>query len=98
AQAKIEKRLQDRLKEITSEGSDPSRIAVESAIQLDKMDVREELVRLGEHVRACQNTVKGSEIHGKKLDFYAQELLREVNTIGSKIQMAEMTELVVQAK
>lgn len=98
ALVKLEKRLQDRVKELTTETTDPARLAVETALQLDKMDVREELVRLSEHVRACQNSAKGTDVHGKKLDFYAQELLREVNTIGSKIQLAEMTELVVRAK
>jgi uncharacterized protein (TIGR00255 family) len=97
AQARVEKRLQERLKEAGGD-VDPARVAMETALQLDKMDIREELVRLGEHVKACQNWTKGSEIHGKKLDFYAQELLREANTIGSKIQSADMTELVVKAK
>ncbi len=98
AQEKIEKRLQDKMKDVDTSGTDANRLAVETALQLDKMDIREELVRLGEHVRACQGFAKDSDVQGKKLDFYAQELLREVNTIGSKIQMAEMTELVVKAK
>lgn len=98
AQERIEKRLQERLKEANAESVDAARLAMETALQLDKMDIREELVRLAEHVKACQNWAKGDEIHGKKLDFYAQELLREANTIGSKIQNADMTELVVKAK
>jgi uncharacterized protein (TIGR00255 family) len=97
AQEKINERLQNKLKEINSE-ADPARLALETALQLDKMDIREEMVRLAEHVRACQNVAKASDVQGKRLDFYAQELLREVNTIGSKIQMTEVTELVVEAK
>lgn len=98
AQDRVEKRLHDRLKEAKVDPSDTARLAMETALQLDKMDIREELMRLGEHIKACQNWARSSEIHGKKLDFYAQELLREANTIGSKIQNAEMTELVVRAK
>ena len=96
---KIGRRLSEKLREAGSENADPARVAVETALQLDKMDVREELVRLSEHVRACQGFVKSNDVQGKRLDFYAQELLRETNTIGSKIQMSEeMTELVVRAK
>jgi len=98
AQAKIELRIQNKLREVNTDSADPARIAVETALQLDKMDIREEMVRLSEHVKACQQVAKGEDIQGKRLDFYAQELLREVNTIGSKIQMSEVTELVVKAK
>lgn len=98
AQERIGRRLADKMKETGVENADPARVAVETAVQLDKMDVREELVRLSEHVKACQGFIKNEDVHGKRLDFYAQELLREANTIGSKIQMAEMTELVVRAK
>jgi len=97
AQEKINERLQNKLKEMNSD-ADPARLALETALQLDKMDIREEMVRLAEHVKACLNVAKATDVQGKRLDFYAQELLREVNTIGSKIQMSEVTELVVEAK
>jgi len=97
AQERINERLQNKLKEVNHD-ADPARIALETALQLDKMDIREEMVRLGEHVKACQSVAKASDSQGKRMDFYAQELLREVNTIGSKIQMSEVTELVVEAK
>lgn len=98
AQEKIGQRIQNKLKEINIEAADPARVAIETALQLDKMDIREEMVRLSEHVKACQAVAKSEDVQGKRLDFYAQELLREVNTIGSKIQMSEVTELVVKAK
>lgn len=98
AQEKLAGRIHNKLKEVNTESADPARIALETALQLDKMDIREELVRLAEHVKACQAVAKSSDLQGKRLDFYAQELLREVNTIGSKIQMSEVTELVVKAK
>jgi uncharacterized protein (TIGR00255 family) len=97
AQEKINERLQNKIREMNSE-ADPARLAMETALQLDKMDIREEMVRLIEHVKACQAVAKSADAQGKRMDFYAQELLREVNTIGSKIQMTEVTELVVQAK
>jgi len=77
---------------------DGQRIAQEVAVFLDRCDVSEEIQRLSEHLRACLDLIKSKESQGKKLDFYTQELLREVNTIGSKSQLAELTELVVDAK
>lgn len=81
-----------------SDRVDSQRLAQEVAIYLDRCDVSEEIQRLREHVRHCQNLISGKISEGKKLDFYSQELLREVNTIGSKSQVAQLTELVVNAK
>lgn len=67
-------------------------------MQLDRADISEELTRLREHVKAYRQLLKSDQPEGKKLDFYAQELLREVNTIGSKSQVASLTSLVVDAK
>jgi uncharacterized protein (TIGR00255 family) len=55
-------------------------------------------VRLSEHLKAYRKMVEGDHAEGKKLDFYTQELLREVNTIGSKSQMSKMTQVVVSFK
>ncbi len=92
-------RLERNRQETTS--VDPSRFAQELVFYLDKSDIGEELVRLKEHVDMCIKHVRGlpgQESLGKKLDFYGQELLREVNTIGSKANHAQLTELVVEAK
>lgn len=93
-------RLKSRLQQLEApvEGVDPSRLALESALIIDKMDVHEELVRLREHVKACQELIRTGAAQGKKLDFYCQELLREVNTIGSKAQLAALTQAVVDTK
>jgi uncharacterized protein (TIGR00255 family) len=91
-------RLKSRLQAVESEALDPARLALETAVLIDKMDVREELVRLREHVKACTELIQSGEAKGKKLDFYCQELLREVNTIGSKSQLAVLTQAVVDAK
>lgn len=100
ANKQAQQRLKSRLAALEGETLDSQRLALESALILDKMDVHEEIVRLTEHLKACRALVQSasSEGHGKKLDFYCQELLREVNTIGSKSQLASLTQVVVLAK
>ncbi|MGZ3723108.1 MAG: YicC/YloC family endoribonuclease [Bdellovibrionales bacterium] len=95
-------RLKSRLATLEGEQLDASRLALETALLIDKMDVHEEVVRLTEHVKACRELIShgddSGQGQGKKLDFYCQELLREVNTIGSKSQLASLTSVVVVAK
>ncbi len=95
----LAKKFEDRLKNLGLGGEvDPVRIAQEVMIQIDRSDINEELSRLAEHIQAYLKLIGDSKSYGKKMDFYAQELLREVNTIGSKSQVAKMTALVVDAK
>lgn len=98
----LEKRFKQRLDEFLKkrgfDGIDEQRIAQEIVIHLDRADISEELTRLKEHLRAYRQLLKSPEPQGKKLDFYAQELLREINTIGSKSHIAKLTNLVVEAK
>jgi uncharacterized protein (TIGR00255 family) len=91
-------RLKSRLAAMDAEQLDASRLALETALMIDKMDVHEEVIRLMEHVKACRALINEGAARGKKLDFYCQELLREVNTIGSKSQLASLTQVVVDAK
>lgn len=99
ASGELERRFRDRLQKLGFEGKvDDQRLAQEIVIQLDRADVSEELHRLREHLKAYRQLLKSDEPQGKKLDFYAQELLREVNTIGSKSHIAKLTALVVDAK
>lgn len=91
-------RLKSRLAAMEAEQMDASRLALETALMIDKMDVHEEVVRLKEHIKACRTLTLSAHAKGKKMDFYCQELLREVNTIGSKSQLASLTEAVVDAK
>lgn len=77
---------------------DPQRLAQEVVMQLEKSDINEELERLEEHFKNYRKILSSSDAEGKKLDFYTQELLREVNTIGSKSQVAKITQSVVEAK
>lgn len=99
ANSLLEEKMRSRLQQKT-EGIqiDPQRLAQEVLFQLDKSDINEEIVRLSEHLKAYRKMVEGDHAEGKKLDFYTQELLREVNTIGSKSQMSKMTQVVVSFK
>jgi len=77
---------------------DPQRLAVEIALLADRVDINEELVRLRTHLAACRETLAGEGAVGKQLGFLAQELLREVNTIGSKANDASVTQTVIAMK
>lgn len=95
----IQNRLETRLKKLKiSKDVDPSRFSQELAFLLEKSDIQEELSRLSEHTKAIKKLINSTQAEGKKLDFYIQELLRETNTIGSKSQLAKLTETVVQSK
>jgi uncharacterized protein (TIGR00255 family) len=74
------------------------RLAQELAFLADKLDVTEELVRFRSHVAAAREAMAGDQPVGKRLGFLAQELGREVNTIGSKAGNAEIAGLVIAMK
>ncbi len=96
---KFEAKIKSRLpKELAGSAMDPQRISQEIVIQLEKADINEEITRLTEHIKNFEKLVEMQVVEGKKLDFYTQELLREVNTIGSKSQVSGITESVVDAK
>lgn len=100
ANSALSERLHARWRERWSDiKADPSRLAQEVAFLCDKSDIDEELARLEEHLRFLGQTLQSTKLElGKSLDFYVQELHREVNTIGSKSQILELTKLVVEAK
>lgn len=77
---------------------DPIRLAQEVLFHMDKSDICEELVRLKEHIKACGALLKSPHSEGKKLDFYSQELFREMTTIGAKSSLADLTQKVIQGK
>lgn len=93
----LEVKLHERIAR-SKENVDPVRLGQELIFYLDRSDISEELARLEEHLRSCQTLVKKGGQVGKRLDFFCQELLREVNTIGSKSVSAEMTSRVVDGK
>ena len=94
-QERFEQKISNRMK---GQEMDPQRLTQEIVIQLEKADINEELVRLTEHIKNYKDLLRSAQGEGKKLDFYTQELLREVNTIGSKSQVAKITQAVVEAK
>lgn len=79
---------------------DETRLYQEVAFYLDRSDVTEELDRVASHLKQCEDAVRGafSGSIGKRLDFLAQELGREVNTIGAKCDHAQVTTHVVEMK
>lgn len=92
-------RLRRAVRELTEGVAvDEQRIALEIALHADRLDITEELVRFGTHVAACRQALAGTAAAGKQLGFLAQEMLREVNTMGSKGQDAEIGREVIAMK
>jgi uncharacterized protein (TIGR00255 family) len=77
---------------------DEQRLAVEVALMADRVDITEELVRLRTHLSACRAALATDAAVGKQLGFLGQELLREVNTIGSKANDALIAQTVIAMK
>jgi uncharacterized protein (TIGR00255 family) len=78
--------------------ADEQRLAQEIAILADRLDITEELVRFAAHLAACRSALDGEQPVGKQLGFLAQELGREVNTMGSKGNDAEILQQVILMK
>lgn len=92
-------RMRERLTELIEEGRiDRERIEFEMAMLADKLDVREECVRLDSHLVQFREAISSGEPVGRKLNFLSQEMNREINTIGSKSNDADMAHLVVGMK
>lgn len=77
---------------------DPQRLAQEIALIADRLDVSEEITRLRAHMAEFTRLCQGDALAGRQLDFLTQELHREVNTIGSKSQSAEVAARIVAMK
>lgn len=77
---------------------DENRFEQELIYYLEKLDVTEEHVRLNNHLNYFLETIAGNDDNGRKLGFISQEIGREINTLGSKSNHAEMQKLVVQMK
>ncbi len=92
---KLETRIKDLLK---TDVVDESRLAQEVVIYSDKCSVEEEITRLKSHISQFLNLTNENIAIGKKLDFLIQEMNRETNTIGSKANNLEITNLVVDIK
>jgi uncharacterized protein (TIGR00255 family) len=93
----VKTRLRTALDEL-KENVDESRFEQELIFYLEKYDITEEKVRLGNHLNYFLETVNGTEANGRKLGFITQEMGREINTMGSKSNHTEMQKLVVMMK
>jgi uncharacterized protein (TIGR00255 family) len=92
-------RLRLRLAELPAElAADPAALAQEIVRFVARSDVDEEIVRMRGHIEHWQALSGGPDPCGRKLDFLLQEMNREINTIGSKIEGSRATETVIQAK
>lgn len=94
---KIEEKLRTALEDLNQE-IDANRFEQELIFYLEKFDITEEKVRLQNHLNYFREVMSNDFPNGKKLGFIAQEIGREVNTIGSKANHAELQKIVVQMK
>jgi uncharacterized protein (TIGR00255 family) len=93
----IKERLQIAIDELKV-NVDENRFEQELIYYLEKLDITEEKVRLNNHLDYFLETLNGNEANGRKLGFITQEMGREINTMGSKSNHAEMQKLVVMMK
>ena len=92
---RYKEKIQELIEDITV---DESRLVQEAAILSDKRDITEELVRLNSHIELFKKNMVSGKNEGKKLNFLLQEMGREINTIGSKTDLIEISHLVVDLK
>ena len=95
---KIKDRITDALEKTLSIDYDKNRLEQELIYYIEKLDVNEEKQRLANHLKYFISTLESGNGQGKKLGFIAQEMGREINTLGSKSNHAEMQKIVVQMK
>lgn len=91
-------KLKTRIESYLPELIDEARLITEVAIFADRADINEELVRLHSHIRQFYQIMEEKNPIGRKLDFLLQEMNREVNTIGSKANSADIGTIVVEMK
>ena len=97
--AEIKQRLEDNLKKYIDHEYDPGRLEQEMIFYIEKLDVNEEKNRLKNHLKYFAETMDLPEPgQGRKLGFIAQEMGREINTLGSKSNHAELQKIVVKMK
>lgn len=95
---KIKDRITDSLERTLAVDYDKNRLEQELIFYIEKLDIGEEKQRLANHLDYFIATLEGKPGQGKKLGFIAQEMGREINTLGSKSNQAEMQKIVVQMK
>lgn len=96
--ARIRARLEDHLGKLPQVEYDRGRLEQEMIFYIEKLDINEEKQRLTQHLAYFMETMQASHGQGKKLGFISQEMGREINTLGSKSNHAEMQCLIVRMK
>lgn len=96
--SKIRNRIEEGLTKLGQIDYDKSRLEQEMIFYIEKLDVNEEKQRLAQHLNYFMETMETGQGQGKKLGFISQEMGREINTLGSKSNHAEMQKLVVKMK
>ncbi|WP_289858419.1 YicC/YloC family endoribonuclease [uncultured Muribaculum sp.] len=96
--AKVRARLEENLAKIDTVSFDKNRLEQELIFYIEKLDINEEKQRLSQHLSYFKETMANGFGQGKKLGFIAQEMGREINTLGSKSNNADMQRLVVRMK
>ena len=95
---KIRGRIEEGLTKIGTIDIDKSRLEQEMIYYIEKLDINEEKQRLTQHLNYFIETMSTGHGQGKKLGFISQEMGREINTLGSKSNHAEMQKIVVKMK
>ena len=95
---KIKTRIQESIAKLDIVDYDRNRFEQEMIFYIEKLDINEEKLRLTNHLDYFLETLENGKGQGKKLGFIAQEMGREINTLGSKSNHAEMQRIVVKMK
>lgn len=95
---KIRARIEENLSKIDSVTFDKNRLEQEMIFYIEKLDINEEKQRLAQHLNYFMETMEHGNGQGKKLGFISQEMGREINTLGSKSNHAELQKIVVKMK
>jgi uncharacterized protein (TIGR00255 family) len=97
-ETQITENLRSRFQDVVGDSVEEPRMLAEIAIQLARLSINEEVVRLKSHLDSFRSTAGSDGPVGKKLDFLCQEVHREINTTGSKSTVLEISRQVVEAK
>ena len=95
---KIKARIQEALEKLGNVDYDKNRFEQEMIFYIEKLDITEEKIRLQNHLDYFLATMENGSGQGKKLGFISQEMGREINTLGSKANNAELQKVVVKMK
>lgn len=95
---KFKEQITTRFNELLGDNADQNRIMTEVAAMMVKYTINEEIIRLHSHLAALRKEFNDNPVPGKRIDFICQETNREINTIGSKNQFAEVGAMVINAK